>query len=45
MRDRLVHGYDAINHEILWNAVHEQLPVLKRTIQQMLADTEVEAED
>ena len=45
MRDRLVHGYDAINHEILWNAVHEQLPLLKGTIQQMLADTEVEAED
>ena len=38
MRDRLSHGYDAINHEILWNAVHERLPILQVTIQQMLKD-------
>ena len=45
MRDRLIHGYDAINHEILWNAVHEQLPTLKSTIQQMLDDPEGGDED
>ncbi len=38
MRDRLSHGYDAIEHEILWNAVHEQLPTLESTVQQMLSD-------
>ena len=40
MRDRLIHGYDFIKHEILWNAVHEQLPTLRETIQQMLDDSE-----
>lgn len=40
MRDRLIHGYDSIKHEILWNAVHEQLPTLQVTIQQMLDDLE-----
>ena len=40
MRDRLSHGYDAINHEILWNAVHERLPTLQTTVQQMLAELE-----
>lgn len=40
MRDRLIHGYDSIKHEILWNAVHEQLPTLQATIQQMLDDLE-----
>ena len=24
MRDRLIHGYDSIKREILWNAVHER---------------------
>ena len=38
MRDRLIHGYDAIKHEILWNAVYDQLPILQATIQQILDD-------
>jgi uncharacterized protein with HEPN domain len=28
MRDRLSHGYDDVDHEILWNAVNEDLPKL-----------------
>ena len=40
MRDRLSHSYDAINHEILWKAVHERLPTLQATVQQMLRDLE-----
>jgi len=40
MRDRLSHGYDAINHEILWKAVHERLPTLQATVQHMFRDLE-----
>jgi uncharacterized protein with HEPN domain len=39
MRDRLSHGYDDVDHEILWNAVNEDLPKLVETIERMLADT------
>lgn len=38
MRDRLSHGYDDIDYEILWKAVHEQLPTLLATVAQMLRD-------
>lgn len=26
MRDRLSHGYDDVDHEILWNTVNQDLP-------------------
>lgn len=38
MRDRLTHGYDAIDHDIIWRTVHERLPVLLTTVAQMLRD-------
>lgn len=40
MRDRLSHGYDAIDHGILWKAVQERLPMLLTTVEQMLQDLE-----
>lgn len=40
MRDRLSHGYDAIDYEILWKTVHERLPTLLSTVEQMLQDLE-----
>jgi uncharacterized protein with HEPN domain len=40
MRDRLSHGYDAIDYEILWKAVQEQLPDLLATVEQMLRDVD-----
>jgi uncharacterized protein with HEPN domain len=40
MRDRLSHGYDEIDYEILWNAVHEDLPNLLRTVDQMIRELE-----
>src|SRR5712692_10111173 len=40
MRDRLSHGYDEIDYEILWNAVHEDLPNLLRTVDQMIRESE-----
>ena len=43
MRDRLIHGYDAVDHAILWNAVHERLPGLRQTVQRMLEQMEADA--
>ena len=40
MRDRLSHGYDAIDYGILWKTVHERLPTLLTTVEQMLRDLE-----
>ena len=28
LRNRLIHGYDAVDHDILWNIVREDLPLL-----------------
>lgn len=38
LRDIVAHGYDWIDHEILWKAVQEDFPVLFSTLDQMLAD-------
>lgn len=44
MRDRLSHGYDEIRHDVLWNAVKRDVPVLLRTVEQMLRDLETPPE-
>jgi uncharacterized protein with HEPN domain len=36
MRDRISHGYDAIDYTILWQAVETRVPGLIETIKQML---------
>ncbi len=38
MRDRLIHGYDDVDHALLWKAVTENVPSLLSTVHQMLAD-------
>ena len=38
MRDRLSHGYDEIRHDVLWNAVRDDLPTLLDTVAQMIED-------
>jgi uncharacterized protein with HEPN domain len=35
MRNVLAHGYDVLEHEILWDAVENKIPMLKRDIQAM----------
>jgi len=40
MRDHLTHGYDGIDYEVLWNAVHQRVPGLLATVDQMLGDLE-----
>lgn len=36
-RNRLVHGYDAVDHDILWNIVVVDFPPLARQLQEMLS--------
>jgi len=31
MRDRIAHGYDSIEHSVLWNAAKNDIPVLLET--------------
>jgi uncharacterized protein with HEPN domain len=38
MRDRVSHGYDAIDYDLLWQAVETLVPGLLATIEQMLKD-------
>lgn len=40
MRDRLIHGYDDIRHDVLWNAVQQDVPLLLAMVEQMLKDLE-----
>jgi uncharacterized protein with HEPN domain len=35
MRDRLAHGYFAVDNEIVWKVVTEELPVLKAELQRV----------
>jgi uncharacterized protein with HEPN domain len=37
-RDHLSHGYDDVDHQVLWDAVQKDLPVLLATIEQMLKE-------
>lgn len=37
-RDRIAHGYDWVDHEVLWKAVQEKFPGLFSTTEQMLKD-------
>ena len=36
MRDRVSHGYDAIDHQTLWDTVQQDVPALVATVEQML---------
>ncbi|MEW6717476.1 MAG: DUF86 domain-containing protein [Chloroflexota bacterium] len=42
MRDRIIHGYDAVNLRIVWETVKSRIPQIKPKIQQILDDFEVE---
>ena len=37
-RDHLSHGYDEVDHQVLWDAVEKDLPVLLATVDRMLKD-------
>ncbi|HUG10918.1 MAG TPA: HepT-like ribonuclease domain-containing protein [Opitutaceae bacterium] len=38
MRDRLSHGYDEIDHRVLWNAASRDMPILLSCVVSMLAE-------
>ena len=40
MRDRLVHGYFGVDHEILWETAKEDVPRLKNLILKVIKDLE-----
>ena len=40
MRDRVSHGYDGIDHLLLWQSVETNVPGLLTTVEQMLRDRE-----
>lgn len=40
MRDKLAHGYDGVDYQLLWDAVQNNLPSLRSTAELMLKDSE-----
>ncbi len=38
MRDRIIHGYDTIDLQIVWDVVKQDIPQIKPQIQPILAD-------
>jgi len=40
MRDRIIHGYDTVDLEIVWDVVKQDIPQIKPQIQQILKDYE-----
>ena len=38
MRDRIIHGYDTVDLQIVWDAVKQDIPDIRPQIQQILAD-------
>lgn len=38
MRDRIIHGYDMVDYEIVWNTVKQVIPHVRPLLQQILSD-------
>jgi uncharacterized protein with HEPN domain len=38
MRDRIIHGYDAVDHQIMWEVVKKDIPYLKPLVKTILSD-------
>ena len=39
-RNRLIHGYDAVDDEIVWRIIQEKLPLLLQEVQALLAEAD-----
>jgi uncharacterized protein with HEPN domain len=37
-RNRLIHGYDLVDDEIVWKIVREKMPILSREVQALLEE-------
>ncbi|NIA14461.1 MAG: DUF86 domain-containing protein [Nitrospiraceae bacterium] len=42
MRDRLIHGYDTVDLEVIWDTVRQNIPSLLKAIRKRLADLKTE---
>ncbi|HHT9132200.1 MAG TPA: HepT-like ribonuclease domain-containing protein [Candidatus Tripitaka californicus] len=42
MRDKLIHEYFGVDHEILWKVINEDIPSIKPPVKQILEDMEKE---
>ena len=40
MRDRIIHGYDTVDHQIVWDVVKRDIPQIEPRIRQILSDYE-----
>jgi uncharacterized protein with HEPN domain len=38
MRDKLIHGYFGVDHQIVWKVVKERLPEVKSSLEKIIAD-------
>jgi len=38
MRNRVIHGYDKIDNEIVWGIIIRHLPLLENEVKEMLKD-------
>jgi uncharacterized protein with HEPN domain len=36
MRNRVIHGYDKIDNEIIWGTIKKHLPVLKKEVKKLI---------
>lgn len=36
MRNRLIHGYDSVDHDILWDTITHDLPALLKALERLL---------
>lgn len=36
MRNRVIHGYDEVDNEIVWGTIQRHLPILRNEIQELL---------
>lgn len=42
MRNRIIHAYDTVNFEIVWDVVQEDLPALKGKLEKILSSHKIE---
>ncbi len=40
MRNVLIHGYEIVDHEVVWATIHEDVPAVVAAIRAVLADHE-----
>jgi uncharacterized protein with HEPN domain len=40
LRNRVIHGYDAVDDEIVWDIVQSKLPALQTSVEDLLRDLE-----